>query len=262
MWSKLSPSASRPRKPPSVTLQLDSHALSRPSPPDRLRPPSPRPSLSHGRYLIAPRVTAQELGMLNGPGASSRTSIDPYPVFTSNGASPSDQTTASTTPLRPSCPGSPRRSLDEGGTAVSRPWEDAPRANEDGSKGEKFQRNVYFIGEDLGKIPMRMSIDTQSRFSVIARDKAEKLALAMKKCEEMICPLTIGSQKNEAPVEGMVEADWHFFNGEETYTTTFRVVDMTDFDVLLGRDDIAELGLVRLSKAVPYQEGVVRRPGR
>lgn len=103
---------------------------------------------------------------------------------------------------------------------------------------------------------MQMSFDTQSTFSILAKDKVEELGLTMGECNEVVCLLTIGSEGHEAPVEGLVQVDWHLVDSAKTYTTTFRVVAMTNFDVLLGRDAINEHGFVVMR--LPHHRGVAR----
>ncbi|KAG2415838.1 hypothetical protein HFD88_007030 [Aspergillus terreus] len=242
------------------------HAPSTPPSPDYLPSPSPprRPSREWAPITLrsAPQdsVTADD-SVTALDSVTPWSSMDPSPAFTSNDASmmsPADQTTAATTPLRPSCPGSPRELLDDGETTVSPPWEDNSKADYVERPIESFRRDTFFIGADFKMIPMRMSLDTQSTFSIVAKDKLDRLNVRMEMCDEMISTLA-GGPKTEVPVEGRVQLSWHFLNGKKTYTTTFRVVDMTDYDVLLGHDAILEHGLMQLSDQVP---GVVRCPGR
>ncbi|KAL5355378.1 hypothetical protein BJX96DRAFT_48133 [Aspergillus floccosus] len=153
----------------------------------------------------------------------------------------------STTPLRAPCPGSPRGLPGDGETIVPPPCEDAPETSND-ERARSFRHNAYLIGVDHKKFPMQMSIDTQSTFNILPKDKAEKLGLTMEECDEAVCLLKIGSEKHKAPVEGLVQVDWHFFNGRGTYTTAFRVVAMMNFDGLLGLDDIVKYGYLTLMR--------------
>jgi hypothetical protein len=65
-------------------------------------------------------------------------------------------------------------------------------------------------------------------------------------------------EKTELTVEYQVQVDWHFENGERTYTTEFLILDMPCYDILLGCDEITKNELLTLGKGFGVQRGVPR----
>lgn len=60
-------------------------------------------------------------------------------------------------------------------------------------------------------------------------------------------------KSDRIPIIGVIRGvEWHFTNGPRTYTSDFHVIEMGDFDVLIGSDTIRQYQLVLLGLDLLY----------
>ncbi|KAF9892681.1 hypothetical protein FE257_001083 [Aspergillus nanangensis] len=128
--------------------------------------------------------------------------------------------------------------------------------------GESFCRVGYMVKADLEVQPILITFDTQSGENLLSVEMADKLGFGLMECDDVIlCPLRTKSAINsEIIATRKVTVDWYFQSEAATYTTTFLVVDMKDYDAILGKHCLAEYGIVTVFDRGPGHGGILRQP--
>ncbi|GFF28993.1 hypothetical protein IFM58399_02140 [Aspergillus lentulus] len=123
-----------------------------------------------------------------------------------------------------------------------------------------FQFPAFFLKHNLEKAGGVIFLDTGARVNLMSSDMVTRLGLCRQRISpRKLVPFYSGlKEKTELTVEYQVQVDWHFENGESTYTTEFLVLDMESYDILLGCDEIRKYELLTLGKGFGVQRGVPR----
>ncbi|PKX99565.1 retropepsin-like aspartic protease [Aspergillus novofumigatus IBT 16806] len=111
-----------------------------------------------------------------------------------------------------------------------------------------FQFPAFFLKRNSEKAGGLIFLDTGARVNLISSDMVGRLGLCRQRISpRKLVPFYSGlKEKTELTVEYQVQVDWHFENGERTYTTEFLVIDMPCYDILLGCDEIRKNELLTL----------------
>ncbi|KAH8432753.1 retropepsin-like aspartic protease [Aspergillus melleus] len=110
-----------------------------------------------------------------------------------------------------------------------------------------FQTTAYIIRPDGEKGGVLMMIDTQSCHNLLSFERWKSLNLKMEPYDRKLYPL----QTFSAPVRGVKphgivkNVEWHIANHMRTNISDYLVVDMRDYDAVLGQSDIVRYDILR-----------------
>ncbi|KAA8650893.1 hypothetical protein EYZ11_011687 [Aspergillus tanneri] len=105
---------------------------------------------------------------------------------------------------------------------------------------------AFIITADGRKEGALMSLDTQSGTNLLSVERWRDLGLALEPYHVTVLPLQSRST-NPAGIatRGIIRnVDWHFAGGTATYMSDFLVIDMTEYDAILGQVDIKRYRLL------------------
>ncbi|KAL5366210.1 hypothetical protein BJX96DRAFT_30191 [Aspergillus floccosus] len=125
---------------------------------------------------------------------------------------------------------------------------------------KKYQFPAVFQGCNPTKTRGLMVLDTGAEINVMSSDMANRLGLPLQTIEphNLVPVHSDGKGQPGLTVQYEVEVDWHFLGGTETYITRFVVLDMSDYDILLGQEDIWKYQLLVPGQGLPLQWGINR----
>ncbi|KAF4200565.1 hypothetical protein CNMCM8927_002827 [Aspergillus lentulus] len=170
-------------------------------------------------------------------------------------------TSTSTLALAPTSP-DPHHSRDQRSSHHSNcaPQPASPITLPPQSLSGVFQFPAFFLKHNLEKAGGLIFLDTGARVNLMSSDMVTRLGLCRQRISpRKLVPFYSGlKEKTELTVEYQVQVDWHFENGESTYTTEFLVLEMASYDILLGCDEIRKYELLTLGKGFGVQRSVPR----
>ncbi|RAK81893.1 retropepsin-like aspartic protease [Aspergillus fijiensis CBS 313.89] len=107
-------------------------------------------------------------------------------------------------------------------------------------------------------IEVLAALDSQARASIMKKSIQEQAKLILEPCNLVLLPLGSTLNNYKISVLGIVrDVDWYFAATAHTYTTDFYVVDIEEFDVVIGQPTIKQYGLLRKHTEIPRR--VLRR---
>ncbi|RAH67570.1 retropepsin-like aspartic protease [Aspergillus aculeatinus CBS 121060] len=107
-------------------------------------------------------------------------------------------------------------------------------------------------------IEVLAALDSQARASIMKKSIQEQAKLILEPCNLVLLPLGSTLNNYKISVLGIVrDVDWYFAATARTYTTDFYVVDIEEFDVVIGQPTIKQYGLLRKHTEIPRR--VLRR---
>nr|XP_001396048.2 hypothetical protein ANI_1_2280104 [Aspergillus niger CBS 513.88] len=125
------------------------------------------------------------------------------------------------------------------------------------STNSEYNEPVFMIGSDpKEKVPTLMALDTQASANLMDVDLQRELKLEIERCDQELVPLQTKTGKDRIKPIGIAKGvEWHFAQREKTFTSDFLVVDMKNYNIILGRKDIKRL---RILKSGPGLERQIR----
>lgn len=104
-----------------------------------------------------------------------------------------------------------------------------------------FRRPIFTIDDCHRRYAQVASLDMQATVSMISKRWCKTLQKTINSVPDVVTPYPMFPKTTS---EGKVTLDWHFLDGDITYSTDFYVVDTINFDVVLGRDTIERYDLI------------------
>ncbi|KAI9038289.1 retropepsin-like aspartic protease [Aspergillus affinis] len=114
-------------------------------------------------------------------------------------------------------------------------------------KKNLFLETAYIISPDGTKGGVLMVIDTQSCCNLLSVERSEHLGLEWEPYDRVLYPLqTVSSPIGVIRPYGIVrDVEWHISGHMITNISDFLVVDMKDYDAVLGQSDIIRYEILR-----------------
>ncbi|GJP88538.1 short chain dehydrogenase family protein [Aspergillus niger] len=115
------------------------------------------------------------------------------------------------------------------------------------STNSEYNEPVFMIGSDpKEKVPTLMALDTQASANLMDVDLQRELKLEIERCDQELVPLQTKTGKDRIKPIGIAKGvEWHFAQREKTFTSDFLVVDMKNYNIILGRKDIKRLRILK-----------------
>lgn len=126
--------------------------------------------------------------------------------------------------------------------------EDSISSNESyGNVSGGFTYPAHVVANPAEKKQMIVALDTQASANLIRTKVCERMNLQTEPCHVILSPLQSASEQQTEIVATRIARNvpWHWDGCDKTYTTDFLVVDMKQFDAILGGKDIAKHGFLR-----------------
>lgn len=96
------------------------------------------------------------------------------------------------------------------------------------------------------KVSALMALDTQASANLMDVELQQELELMMEPCDQELVPLQTKTGKDRIKPFGIAkDVSWHFAQREKTFTSDFLVVDMKNYNAILGRKDIKKLEILK-----------------
>ncbi|GKZ32225.1 hypothetical protein AbraIFM66950_001435 [Aspergillus brasiliensis] len=114
------------------------------------------------------------------------------------------------------------------------------------STNSEYSEPVFMIGSNpANKVATLMALDTQAWANLMDVELQRELELKIERCDQELVPLQTRSGKDSIKPIGIAKGvSWHFAQREKTFTSDFLVVDMKNYNTILGRRDIKKLRIL------------------
>ncbi|BCS03042.1 retropepsin-like aspartic protease [Aspergillus luchuensis] len=115
------------------------------------------------------------------------------------------------------------------------------------STNSEYSEEVFMVGSNpTNKVSALMALDTQASANLMDVELQQELELMMEPCDQELVPLQTKTGKDRIKPFGIAkDVSWHFAQREKTFTSDFLVVDMKNYNAILGRKDIKKLEILK-----------------
>ncbi|GKZ90094.1 hypothetical protein AnigIFM59636_001592 [Aspergillus niger] len=115
------------------------------------------------------------------------------------------------------------------------------------STNSEYSEPVFIIGSDPANVvPTLMALDTQAGANLMDVDLQRELKLKIENCDQELVPLQTKTGKDIIKPIGIAkDVAWHFAQREKTFISDFLVVDMKNYNTILGKTDIKRLKILK-----------------
>ncbi|GAQ45556.1 retropepsin-like aspartic protease [Aspergillus tubingensis] len=115
------------------------------------------------------------------------------------------------------------------------------------STNSEYSEEVFMVGSNPAtKVSALMALDTQASANLMDIELQQELELEMEPCDQELVPLQTKTGKDRIKPFGIAKGvSWHFAQREKTFTSDFLVVDMKNYNAILGRKDIKKLEILK-----------------
>ncbi|PWY63124.1 hypothetical protein BO83DRAFT_324832 [Aspergillus eucalypticola CBS 122712] len=123
------------------------------------------------------------------------------------------------------------------------------------STNSEYSEEVFMVGSNPAtKVSALMALDTQASANLMDVELQQELALMMEPCDQELVPLQTKTGKDRIKPFGIAKGvSWHFAQREKTFTSDFLVVDMKNYNAILGRKDIKKLEILKSGPGLERQ---------